>query len=111
MQLAVPDIERDHVFRAALEEAVREASRRGADVEAARAVHRDLERGQRMRQLLAAPGYEARQPLDHEWVSLLDLVAWLLVTLHEPRQDECLSLGAALGQSPLDEERVDALLH
>jgi hypothetical protein len=49
----VPDIERDHPGRAALQEHVREASRRGADVERVVSRHVDAERVQSVRELLA----------------------------------------------------------
>ncbi len=111
MELAVADVERDHVRCAALEEDVGEAARRGTDVEAAPARDLDAERVERVRELLAAPGDEARWPLDGELGRLVDLLARLAMAGHQAREDERLRLCAAFGEPALDQQDVEPLLH
>ena len=65
VQLAVADVERDHARGAALEQAVGEAARRGADVERSRGPSSvEAERVERVRELLAAARDVRRRPLD-----------------------------------------------
>ena len=111
VELAVADVDRDDARGAALEQAVREAARRRADVEAVRAGHVEAEGVERVRELLAAAGDERRRPLDLELGVLVDLLAGLRVPRDEPGQDEGLRLGTRLGEAALDEQHVEALLH
>ena len=64
MELAVPDVDGEHAGDAALEQAVREPARGGAQVDRVAAVQLDLEQRERVRELLAAARDEARRPLD-----------------------------------------------
>ena len=66
VELAVADVERDHARRAALEQDVREAAGRGADVEAVAPGRVDPERVERVRELVAAARDVRRRPLDLE---------------------------------------------
>ena len=78
MKLAVADVERDHVRRAVLEQAVGEAAGGRADVEAAQPVRGHAEGFERVLELLTAAGDVARRPLDDELRVLRDLLARLL---------------------------------
>ena len=60
VELAAADVERADPGGAGLEEAVREPAGRGADIEAVLARDVDRERGERMGELLASAGDEAR---------------------------------------------------
>ena len=109
MQLAVPDVERDHARGPALEQAVGEAARGGADVQAVPARRVDPERVERVRQLLAAARDEARRALDLQSRRVVDLLSRLVVARHEARHDEGLRLRPALGEPSLHEQDVESL--
>ena len=111
MKLAVADVERDHPRRTVLQQAIREASRRGPDVEAilARGVEREQLEG--VRELLAAPRDESWRPLDLEHDRLVELRARLVVARNEPGDDECLRLAAGLREAALHEQDIEPLLH
>ena len=111
MELPVADVERDHPSGAALQEAVGEATRRGAEVEAVPPRGIDLERVERVRELLAAAGDEPRRALDVELGVVGDLRAGLREARHEPGEHERLRLRAALGETALDEQDVEPLAH
>ena len=66
VELAVGDVERDHVLGAALEQAVREAAGRGADVERAAAGDVEAERVERVGELDAAARDVGRRAVDLE---------------------------------------------
>jgi len=110
VELAVADVERGHARGARLEEAVDEAPGRGADVETVLAGDVDPEDLERVRELLAAAGDEARALGELELGSLVDLLAGLRMPSHAPGQDERLRLRAALGEPTLDEQHIQALL-
>ena len=110
MELPVADVQRDHARRAPLEQAVRESARRRAEVEAASPGRVDAERVERVCELLAAARDEPRRALDGEHHVLPDLLPRLVEPRNEPREDEGLSLSAALGEPALDEHDVEALL-
>src|SRR5919204_1653888 len=111
MQLAVADIESDHASGAPLEQDVGEPARGGADVEAVAAARIDLERVERVRELLPAARDEPRRRLDLERRGLVHLRPRLLVPGHAPGEDERLRLGPALREPALDEQDVEPLLH
>ena len=111
MQLPVADVDGDDSGGAALEQAVREPARRGADVEAVEPGDVDSEGGERIVELVASPRDEAGAALDVDLRAVVDLLTRLLVTGDEPREHECLRLRTALRQSPLDEQHVQPLLH
>ena len=111
VELAVADVERDDARRAPLEQAVGEATGRGAEVEAVEARHVETHGVESVGELLAAARDEARRRLDRQLGVLVDLRARLGVAGHEPGEDERLSLRAALGEPALDEQDVQALLH
>ena len=110
MELPVADVQGDHARRAPLEQAVREPARRRAEVEAASPGRVDAERVERVRELLAASRDEPRRALDGELRVLPDLLPRLVEPRHEPREDEGLSLSAALREPALHEHDVEALL-
>ena len=71
----------------------------------------DAQDVERVRELLAPAGDEARRPLDLERDVVGDLLPRLVVARHETRQDESLGLRAALREPALHEHDVEALLH
>ncbi len=109
MQLAVADVERDHARRAALQEHVREAARRGADVEAVEPADVDRERVERVRELVPGPRDVRRRLLDLERDVVRHLLARLRVSRDESGHHERLRLGARLGEPALDEQDVKPL--
>ena len=111
VQLAVADVDGDHARHAVLEQVVGEAAGGRADVDAVAPVELDLELLERVRELLAAPGDEARRPVDRELGVVGHLVAGLVVAGNEAREHERLRLRAALRQAALDEQDVESLLH
>ena len=111
MQLAVPDVERDHARRTPLQQHVREPARGGADVQRVPTGRVDPEGVEAVGELLPAPRDEARRALDLERRVLGELLARLGVARDEPGEDERLRLGTALGEAALDEEHVEPLLH
>ena len=111
VELAAADVERDHTRRAPLEEDVREAAGRGADVERVAPGRVDSEFLEGVRELVAAARDEPWRLLDDELRGLIDLLAGLLVTVDEARHDERLRLRAALGKATLDQEDVQTLAH
>ena len=66
---------------------------------------------ERVRELLAAAGDEARPFLQRQLGILRQLVPRLVVARHETGEHERLRLRAALRQAPFDEQDVEALLH
>jgi membrane associated rhomboid family serine protease len=64
-ELAAPDVHRDDVRRAYLQQAIGETTRRGAGVEGAAAGHGDVELVERSRELLAAARDESRALATH----------------------------------------------
>src|SRR3989475_4213309 len=111
MELPVADVERDHPECALLQEAVREASGRRADVEAVTPVRADRERRERVCELLAATRDERRRPFDRERSLFVDLRARLVVARDEPGEHERLRLAPGLRQAALHENDVETLLH
>src|SRR5205807_496059 len=111
VELAVADVERDHVRRAALEQDVGEAAGRGADVERVRAGDVEPELVERVCELLPAARDIGRRALDVELRVGVDLLPRLRVARDEAREDERLCLRPALREPALDEERVEPLLH
>ena len=83
---------------------------RGADVQAVLARDVDPEGLERVGELLASAGDEARALGELEPGTLVDLLARLLVPLHAPGEHERLRLRAALGEPALDEQHVQAFL-
>ena len=77
VQLPVADVERDHVRRAVLQQAVREAAGRGADIEATEPSTGTASDSSACSSFLAAAGDVARRPLDDELGVLVDLLARL----------------------------------
>ena len=110
-ELSVADVERRHARGTRLEEHIGEPARRRADVEAVLAGHVDVERLERVRELLAAARDEARPAATSSDGDVVDLLAGLVVPGHAPREDERLGLRTALGEPALDEEDVEPLLH
>jgi aminoglycoside 6'-N-acetyltransferase len=111
MQLPVAHIDGDHARNAVLEQVVREAAGRGADVDRVASVQLELELLERVRELLASARNEPRRPLNVEVDVLGDLVPGLVVARDETREDERLRLRAALGKPAFDEHHVEALPH
>src|SRR6476659_682735 len=108
MQLPVADVERDHARGAALQQHVGEAAGRRADVESITSGDVDLERVERVVELLAAARDKARRLGHGQLGRLLHLLAGLLVARHATGQHQRLRLGAALGEPALDEQDVEA---
>ena len=79
VQLAVPDVQRDHACGATLQETVREAACRRAEIEAVLARRVDVELVERVRELLPAAGDELRRAPHLELDVLGDLLAGLVV--------------------------------
>ena len=111
MQLPVADVDRDHAGNAVLEQTVGEAAGGRADVDRVATVELDLEPLERVGELLAAAGDEARRPVDRKLGILRHLVTRLVEARHEPGEHERLSLRPALRQPTFDEQDVEALLH
>ncbi len=111
MELAIADVDRDHARRAGLQEAVGEPSRRGAHVRRVTPLDVHVERVERIPELLAATGHEGRGLLDVELDTLVDLLPRLVVAGDEAGENERLRLASARGEPPLEEQRVQALLH
>ena len=111
MELAPPDVERDHARRAALEQDVREAACRRADVQRIAAGRVDAELVEGMRELVAAPRHEPRRRFDDEHRGFVHLLTCLLVAVDEARHDERLRLSAALGEPAFDQQDIQALAH
>src|SRR3954454_15985342 len=111
MQLAVADVHRDHASRASLQEDVREAAGRSADVHAVEIGRVDAEAVEAVGELLAAARHVRRRPLDLELHVLFDLLAGLVVAAHQAGKDECLGLRPRVGETALDEHDVQPLLH
>src|SRR5581483_6958187 len=111
VELAVADVERDHVRRPALEQHVGEAAGRGADVEGPSSGHVQPQRVQRVRELLPTARDVRRRALDLELRVDVDLLARLRVAGHKSGEDERLRLRPALREAALDEERVEPSLH
>ena len=110
MELPVSDVDRDDARGTGLEEAVREASRRRADVGAVASRDVDVQRVERVLELLATARDEARRSLDFQHDVVRDLLTRLVVTADEPGEHERLCLRARLRQSALDEHHVESLL-
>ncbi len=106
-QLPVADIERDHPTHTALEQAVREAARGGADIEAIHPGRIDAEHVERMCELLAATRDEGRLGYELYLGVLGHLLPGFFVAAHATGHDERLGLGPRLGQSALDEQDVE----
>ena len=111
MQLAVAHVHSCNSSRAALQQHVREPSGGGADVETVATGGIDTEDVERVRKLVSAARHVRRRGLDLQRRRLVDLHAGFLVSGNSPRENECLRLRARVGQSPLDEEDVESLLH
>ncbi len=111
MKLPVADVERDHAGGAVSEEAVGEAAGRRTHVEAVSTGRVDTERSERVCELLAPTGHEARWFLNGQLGGHIDLCAGLLVAGHEPGQHERLGLAPSFHETPLHEEDIESLLH
>ena len=103
MELAVSDVDRDDSSGPGLEQAVREASRRRADVGAVASRDVDVQRVERVLELLSSTRDEARRSRHLELGVVSDLLSRLVVTADEPGEHERLCLRARLRQSALDE--------
>src|SRR5581483_8450832 len=110
VELAVADVERDHAASARLQQAVGEAPRGGAHVDAVPAPRVDAERLERVRELLASARDEARRPLDCDRLPLVHLRSRLVVPRDEPGEHHRLGLAARVRQPALDEQHVQPLL-
>ena len=108
MQLPVADVERDHPRGASLEQHVREAAGRGAEVEAVQAGRVDAEHVEGVRELVPCPRDIRRRPVDLERCRLVDLLARLRVARYAPGHHERLGLSAALRETALDQEEIEA---
>jgi hypothetical protein len=104
VELAPPDVERDHARSAALEEDVREAAGRSADVKGVPPCRVDSELVESVRELVAAARDVSRWLFDDELRRVVDLLAGLVVAVDESRHHERLRLRAAVGEPTLDEE-------
>ena len=111
MELAVSDVDRDDARGAGLEQTVREASRRRADVDAIASRDVDVQRVERVLELLPSTRDEARRSRHLEYGVVSDLLSRLVVAADEPGEHERLGLRARLRQSALDEHHVESLLH
>jgi hypothetical protein len=89
-----------------LEQDVREAAGRGADVESLTPGRVDPELVEGVRELVAAARHEPRRLLDDELRRFVHLLAGLLVAVDEARHHERLRLRAAAGETALDEEYI-----
>ncbi len=106
VELPAPDVERDHACSAALEQDVRKAAGRSADVERVPPGRVDAELVEGVRELVAAARHEPRRLLDDELRRFVHLLAGLLVAVNEARHHERLRLRAAVGEPALDEEYI-----
>ena len=111
VELAVADVDGDHARDPVLEQVVGEAARRRPHVDRVAPVELDVVLLERVRELLATAGDEARPLLDRELGVVGYLMSRLVVAGHEPGQDECLCLSAARCEPALDQKDVEALLH
>jgi hypothetical protein len=111
VQLPAADIERDHPSRTALEQNVRESAGRRADVQRITSGRIDPELVERMRELVAAARDVPRRLLDDELRRVVYLLPGFRVAANESRHDERLRLRAALGESALNKQHVQALAH
>src|SRR5918992_3870925 len=102
VELRPPDVERDHALGAALEEDVGEAARGGADVESQASRWIDVERVERVVELLAAAGDEARWLRELELHGIVDLLAGLLEAGNPSSHHERLGLRARVRETALD---------
>ncbi len=84
---------------------------RRAEVETVASGRVDAQDVERVRELLAPAGDEARRPLDLQRDVVGDLLTRLVVARHETRQDESLGLRATLCEPALHEHDVEALPH
>ena len=110
MELAVADVDRDDSRGSRLQKAVREPTRRRADIGAVAPGDVERERLQRVLQLLASARDEARRALHLELGVLSDLLARLVMSRDETREHERLRLRARLREPALHEKHVEALL-
>src|SRR5947208_133867 len=111
VQLAVADVDRDHARGAALQQDVREAPGGRADVEAVAAARVDAERIEGVRQFRPATRDVRWRALHFQLRALIDLRPRFVVAGHATCEDERLRLRTALGESALDEQHVEPLLH
>src|SRR5580765_2308031 len=103
VQLAVADVERDHLCCAALEQHVGEAARRGADVEAVASRRVDSERLECVRKLLPAARDEPRR-LGHRHLGVVvHLLPGLRVPGHAAGEHQRLRLRPALHEPSFDQ--------
>ena len=105
------DVECDHARGAALQEHVGESTGRRAEVEAVEPAGIDTESFERVRELVPGARDVGRRRLDLERDRVVDLLARLRVSAHEPGHHERLRLRAAIGEPALDEKHVESLLH
>ena len=102
VHLAAADVERGHVRRAALQQAVGEAARRGADIEADEPGDVDAEGRQCRRELVAAARHELRPRSTSSSASAPIAVPALVTTravdAHAPGHHERLGAAAGLGE-------------
>ena len=112
VQLPAADIDRVDLGRAAFEQHLREAAGRGADIEADAAFRIEAEMVERRRQFHAAARdirmRRARFDLGVGCDFLRRLGDELAVGAHQAGLDRGLRLGAAVEQSALDQQSIDA---
>ena len=112
VDLAATDVERGHVRRPCLQEAIGEAARRGPDVEAIQPCRVDPERGQRGGELVAAARDVRRPLIDLERGALRNRGARLrddaAVDAHAPGHHERLGTAAGLGEPALVEQLIES---
>src|SRR5581483_9617860 len=111
MQLAVADVERDHPGGPALKQDIREPTCRRADVETIASARIDAKRVEGMCKLVPAAGDVRRGSRDLQGRSFVELLPRLGVPVAEAGHDERLGLRARLGETALDEQDVEPLLH
>src|SRR5690606_916871 len=114
MQLSVADIDRVDALRAALKQAVREATGRRSEIGGNPPCRIELERVQRTRELHASPRYERMiGPAHFEWCIGPELLARFVdapVTGEDlSRENEGLRASTGLHQSSLDEQNIRSL--
>ena len=115
-KLSVPYVARGDALREALEKAVREASRGGAEIEAAFAGWVDAERVERTRELDAAardvrvvlPAHGDRRVLREHRAGLVDA---RFAEIHLARQNECLRTRARGREAAHHEKLIGTHLH
>jgi hypothetical protein len=110
MQLTVCDVDCNDAPGARLEQTVREPSGRRTDVGAVSPGDLDAPDVERVSELLAAAGHVPRRLLDDELDVVRELLARLLVTLHEAGENESLRLRRRVCEATLDEEDIETLL-